>query len=111
VRHMVLPGAADNSIGVLKMIAEEISANLSISLMSQYYPPTNNSRFQISDFGIIDLKDESTIINQLHRPVTKSEYESVINAFHAFGFHHGWLQEYESMNNYRPDFSKENPFE
>lgn len=110
VRHLVLPGAADNSIGVLKMIAEEVSPNLNISLMSQYYPPTNSLRFQTSDFKINDLKGKSPVINQLHRPVTKSEYESVINAFHGFGFHHGWLQEYDSRNNYRPDFSKEHPF-
>ena len=35
VRHLVLPGAADQSIEVLKYIAEEISPKLHISLMSQ----------------------------------------------------------------------------
>ena len=39
IRHLVLPGFAENSIGVLKLIAEHISPNLHISLMSQYYPP------------------------------------------------------------------------
>ena len=39
IRHLVLPGFVDNSIGVLKLIAEELSPNLNISLMSQYYPP------------------------------------------------------------------------
>ena len=42
VRHLVLPGNEDNSIGVLQIIAEEVSPNLHISLMSQYYPPENN---------------------------------------------------------------------
>jgi hypothetical protein len=27
------------------------------------------------------------------------------------GFRNGWLQDMESNINYRPDFSKENPFE
>ncbi len=39
VRHLVLPGFVQNSIGVLKLISEELSPNLHISLMSQYYPP------------------------------------------------------------------------
>ena len=38
VRHLVLPGFVQNSIGVLKLISEELSPNLHISLMSQYYP-------------------------------------------------------------------------
>ena len=39
LRHLVLPGFVENSTGVLKLIAEHISPNLHISLMSQYYPP------------------------------------------------------------------------
>ena len=39
IRHLVLPGFVQNSTGVLKLISEELSPNLHISLMSQYYPP------------------------------------------------------------------------
>jgi putative pyruvate formate lyase activating enzyme len=93
VRHLVLPGATENSIGVLRLLAEEVSSNLHISLMSQYFP-TGKVR---------DLKS-------LNRCITKPEYESVVEAFHSLGFHRGWLQDYESMDNYKPDFSRENPF-
>jgi putative pyruvate formate lyase activating enzyme len=49
VRHLVLPGFVQNSIGVLKLISEELSPNIHISLMSQYYPPSDNSRFKQSE--------------------------------------------------------------
>ena len=38
IRHLVLPGYVDNSLAVLRFIANEISTNVHISLMSQYYP-------------------------------------------------------------------------
>ena len=38
IRHLVLPGYIDNSIKVLRYIAEEISTNIHLSLMSQYHP-------------------------------------------------------------------------
>ena len=41
IRHLVLPGFTENSIGALKLISKELSPNLHISLMSQYYPPEN----------------------------------------------------------------------
>jgi putative pyruvate formate lyase activating enzyme len=103
IRHLVLPGFAENSIGVLKLISEELSPNLHISLMSQYYPPDNillkirNSRFANH--------------KSLHRSITHSEYETVLEAFHALGFTRGWVQEFESHLSYRPDFSKKHPFE
>ncbi len=102
VRHLVLPGAADNSIGVLKLIAEEISPNLHISLMSQYYPYEGERRKEKGE--------RKPQFKNLLRPITRDEYESVISAFHSLGFHRGWLQEYDSRDNYRPDFSKKNPF-
>ena len=103
IRHLVLPGLVENSIGVLKLIAEQLSSNLHISLMSQYYPPDRH----------VAENRNSQIVNRksLHRPVTRPEYETVIEAFHTFGFTRGWLQEYESHRNYRPDFSKDQPFE
>ncbi len=47
----------------------------------------------------------------LLRPVNRQEYEKVVEAFHNLGFFNGWLQEYESNKNYRPDFSRRNPFD
>jgi len=111
VRHLVLPGFVDNSIGVLQMIAENLSPNLHISLMSQYYP-TDNHILTNSSPGKEGKNRISQIPNRksLHRPITQKEYESVFDEFHALGFAHGWLQEYESHGTYRPDFSKDQPF-
>jgi len=47
----------------------------------------------------------------LLRPINRQEYEKVVEVFNGLGFLNGWLQEYESNKNYRPDFSRRNPFE
>lgn len=102
IRHLVLPGFVENSLEVLKLIAEHVSPNLHLSLMSQYYP---------TDY-ILAESQKSLIAKckSLHREITRSEYETVADAFYALGFTRGWLQEYGSHKNYRPDFSKDHPF-
>jgi putative pyruvate formate lyase activating enzyme len=102
IRHLVLPGQVESSIGVLKLISENLSPSLHLSLMSQYYPPdkllTPNRKSQIANRKL------------LNRTVTRQEYETIVGAFHDLGFSHGWLQDYQSHKNYRPDFSRDNPF-
>jgi len=121
VRHLVLPGHLENSIGVLKIIAEEVSSNLHISLMSQYYPPENNVLLSNFDFRMkgtgqncygqsSNRKSQPANSNSLLRSITRHEYETVTDTFHSLGFTHGWLQEYNSHLSYRPDFSKREPF-
>ncbi|MFO7370996.1 MAG: radical SAM protein [Bacteroidales bacterium] len=94
IRHLVLPGQASDSIGILKWIAKELSPEVSISLMSQYYPTARVARH-----------------SQLDRKISAQEYQEVLDAMEALGFHKGWIQDFESSGNYRPDFEKENPFE
>jgi putative pyruvate formate lyase activating enzyme len=94
VRHLVLPGQVDNSLGVLRYIAEEISPRLHISLMSQYYPTPRVSCHPV-----------------LSRSVTANEYNRVLEEMNALGLVNGWIQELESHDHYRPDFEKEHPFE
>jgi putative pyruvate formate lyase activating enzyme len=93
VRHLVLPGAVDQSIAALKYIAEEISTELHISLMSQYYPTSKVSEHPI-----------------LGRTIHENEFKAVVDALDHFGFHRGWVQEMESHAEYRPDFRNEQPF-
>jgi putative pyruvate formate lyase activating enzyme len=107
VRHLFLPGMVQNCIGVFKLISEELSPNLHISLMSQYYPPTDYSRFKL----FANRKSQIANRKSLLLPITHQEYEAVLDSFHSLGFSHGWLQDYKSHLSYRPDFSKENPFE
>lgn len=94
IRHLVLPGQSKDSISILKWIAEELSPSVSISLMSQYYPTPAVSRHP-----------------QLGRKISASEYHQVLDAMESMGFHQGWIQDFESSGNYRPDFEKEHPFE
>jgi putative pyruvate formate lyase activating enzyme len=104
IRHLVLPGFADNSIGVLKTIAEELSPDLHISLMSQYYPPSNPVFTKT-------INGKQGTLNSLNNSVSQGEYQKVYESFHDFGFNQGWLQKYNSHVSYRPDFSRQNPFE
>ena len=93
IRHLVLPGFVEQSIEALRCIADEISVSVSMSLMSQYYPP-----FEISGFP------------DLNRTLYPDEYAQVVDAFHELGFYKGWIQELESTNHYRPDFQNSSPF-
>lgn len=94
IRHLVLPGHAEESKKVLRTIAEELSTGVHISLMSQYHP-------------IPSVKNHPVI----NRPLYKSEYEEVVKTMEQLGFRNGWIQDMESHLNYRPDFRKGNPFE
>lgn len=94
IRHLVLPGHSGESKKVLESIADELSAGVHLSLMSQYHP----TPYVISH---PDLK----------RILYKKEYEAVVETMEALGFRNGWVQDTESYRNYRPDFRKEHPFE
>ena len=94
IRHLVLPGHPENSINVLRTIAKELSNDLHLSLMSQYYPTYK-------------------VINHefLGRTLKSREYSRVVNELEELGFENGWIQELSSQINYRPDFEEEHPFE
>ena len=94
IRHLVLPGHAEESKNVLRSIAEELSPGVHLSLMSQYHPVTNVT-------GHPDL----------HRSLYIDEYLEVTETMNELGFRNGWLQDMDSNKSYRPDFSKEHPFE
>lgn len=94
IRHLVLPGHADESKSVLRSIAEELSTGLNLSLMSQYHPNPYVSSHP-------DLK----------RILYKAEYDSVVETMEDLGFRNGWIQDMDSHRNYRPDFRKDHPFE
>jgi len=94
IRHLVLPSRIDNSLLVLRYIAEEISPSLHISLMSQYYP---TARVLQHSF--------------LNRGLYNEEYQEVVEEMEQLGLTHGWIQGIESAGEYRPDFKQQHPFE
>ena len=123
IRHLVLPGFVDNSIGVLRLIAEDLSPNLHISLMSQYYPTLflvsppepGGVAAQKRGGGGLSGSETGTLkplnTEPLKHPITSSEYDHVVATFHCLNFTRGWLQDYDSHTSIRPDFSRRNPFE
>lgn len=93
VRHLVLPGKIESSKAVFKLIKEEISANVTISLMSQYSPTPQMRRQPL-----------------LSRRITGDEYRQVLDCALKLGFKNLFIQE---VNEYKltPDFDRDNPFD
>jgi putative pyruvate formate lyase activating enzyme len=94
VRHLVLPGHVQNSLDVVRFIADEISPRIHFSLMAQYYPTRRVENHPV-----------------LHRGITETEYRQVIDEMEKLGINNGWTQEFESNEFYRPDFDQPHPFE
>ncbi|MBU8933630.1 MAG: radical SAM protein [candidate division Zixibacteria bacterium] len=94
IRHLVLPGYIDNSKAVLRQIAENLSPDIHISLMSQYYPTP----------AVVAHPE-------LCRRLKPEEYDEVLDEFDSLGFHRGWVQQMDSADHYRPDFARDHPFE
>jgi putative pyruvate formate lyase activating enzyme len=94
VRHLVLPGQVADSKRCLQFIAEELSPSVHVSLLAQYEPPPAVAAGP-----------------PLGRRVTAEEYAEVVAELHRLGFHHGWIQELSSPENYVPDFHRPHPFE
>ena len=94
VRHLVLPGAVDNSLRCLEWLADEFPFGLHLSLMAQYYPPRPG------------------LPAPLDRTLRPEEYAAVVDRATALGLDGGWIQELEASDNYRPDFDHtQSPFE
>jgi putative pyruvate formate lyase activating enzyme len=94
IRHLILPGSIENSIDVLRLIADKLSESVTLSLMAQYWP-------------VPVVKDHP----HLGRNINSVEYKRVVDEMEKLGFYKGWVQELESHSNYRPDFLKDHPFE
>ena len=78
VRHLVLPGGISGTAKVMQFLAEEISSDVHISLMSQYFPA-----FRAKEFTEID------------RRITSEEYEEAYRIMQTYGLENGWVQEFE----------------
>lgn len=94
IRHLVLPGEIQNSIDVLRIIAEEISTSVHLSIMAQYNP--------------VYCKEE---VRHMNRHVLPSEYQRVCDVFELYGFRNGFIQELSSNESYNPNFLDQHPFE
>lgn len=95
IRHLVLPGAVQNSIDCLRWIADHLGTRVHLSLMAQYFPPQ----------GV------DTLPEALNRQLTESEYQQVVDEFYRLGFSRGWVQDLEAAEVFRPDFSQRQSFQ
>lgn len=87
VRHLVLPGALENTKGVLQDISS-IDDTMYVSLMGQYFPTPNVENHPI-----------------LSRRITEGEYDQATQAFFDAGLQNGFSQELDSATEeYVPDF-------
>jgi len=93
VRHLVLPGLVDDSIDLLRKLADCIGTGVHLSLMAQYYPPA----------GL-------TCPPPLDRRLDHHEYEIVAEEAMRLGFDSGWFQEPGSADCHNPDFERDHPF-
>ncbi len=78
VRHLVLPHGLSGTEGVMKYLAEDISRDVYISLMSQYFPAFKANEFK-----------------ELSRRIAKEEYKDARRIMEKFGIENGWVQEFD----------------
>lgn len=89
VRHLVLPGLYKDSIDILEYLAKTYdSSKLAISIMSQFFPT-----------------EECTKFPEINRRITSLEYKKVVDKATELGFVNGFIQEKSSASEkYVPDF-------
>lgn len=76
IRHLVLPHNISDTDKIMRFIAEEISPDTYISLMSQYHPYYKAERFK-----------------ELGRRIIHQEYENAKGIMQKYGLHNGWVQQ------------------
>jgi putative pyruvate formate lyase activating enzyme len=75
VRHLVLPNNLAGTDEVMRFLAQEISPETAVSLMSQYFPQYHASRFP-----------------EIARRITADEYRRAQALMERHGLHRGWHQ-------------------
>lgn len=92
VRHLMLPGELDNTLGVLDWFAETFpKGDVLFSLMSQYIP-----------------MGKAKELPPYNRKITEEEYDAAISYLDFLGIKSGFTQDFTSATeDYIPDFSFE----
>jgi putative pyruvate formate lyase activating enzyme len=93
IRHLILPGAVEDTLVILKWIRENLSPFIGLSLMSQYRPC-----FRAPD--------------EIQRGVSEEEYRRAADEAVALGFERLFLQPepFRPDEHLVPDFRKDKPF-
>jgi putative pyruvate formate lyase activating enzyme len=93
VRHLVLPGQLENTRQCLRFLAEALSPQVHVSLMSQYTPTPEVHGHP-----------------ELGRTLRPEEYAGIVDEMDRLGMENGWIQELSSAHYYQPDFTRDQPF-
>lgn len=89
IRHLVLPSHIENSKKVLKWINENIDKNVYVSIMAQYFPTGNASKFK-----------------EINRKLTEDEYKEIEEYLYSLEIENGYMQELEEHEEeYVPNFN------
>jgi putative pyruvate formate lyase activating enzyme len=89
IRHLVLPNDIAGSRETMQWIHDTLGPQTTISVMSQYFPT-----------------HKALITPLLDRKIRESEFERVLRVLDRLGMEHGWVQEYEASEYYRPEFAR-----
>jgi putative pyruvate formate lyase activating enzyme len=89
VRILVLPGHAQEAVDNLEWLAAEVSAEVELSLMSQYTPAYR-----------------ALSVRPFDRKVTEDEYQLVTDAAERLGFENGWTQDFAAADPQSPLFGE-----
>lgn len=90
IRHLILPGCADDSRSVLDEIVKRFPLSIHLSLMSQYTPQVYTTDFP------------------LNRRITQREYDRVISYALSLGLYNILIQQRDSAQSvYTPQFTNQ----
>ena len=101
IRHLILPGFLELTRQVLQWFAANVQGKALLSLMTQYTPPSDNSRACYCAALPAGIP---------MRYVNKAEYETVLGWLDEFGIEDGYCQELVTGSDWLPDFNRTNPF-
>jgi putative pyruvate formate lyase activating enzyme len=94
IRHLVLPNDIAGSKDALRWVQSHLGPRTVLSIMSQYFPTHRAATMPLLD-----------------RKIRHGEYEGVLALLDTLGMVHGWAQEYEASEYYRPEFEdRDRPF-
>ena len=93
IRHLILPEDIAGSRESLTWLVKEVSPEITVGIMSQYYPAYKARKYE-----------------GLRRKITEEEYQAVADILEELGIENGWMQGMEAPEHYLPDFTEDKPF-
>ena len=89
IRHLILPNHMAGTRKTLSWIAKELSPDVTVSIMAQYFPAHLAKQ-----------------IPQLCRKISAREYGETFEMLDELGMGNGWVQEIDAADNYKPHFKE-----